>query len=336
MQNGEDILRRNDLWVNAYYSGAFVNADFKKNIKDGRLKWGTALSGAVYNSTVNANRHTLRLYGSYRKKYAPRKYFEFAPEFYRIKRAGINDNDAILTTPFSYTRLTLPFKLDFYRGNRSWLKTRAGYTYKVYDQFNNKNISYHAGFFGASLSKKWIDGQMERKLTFSSNVEGRLYKDLEEFIDEDEPDEPAETEQESRLWVYISNDLVYSLKPQNSPFELDLGLYTTIRLDRDFENGYLEFAPGIDGIYDMGNVKWKGSLRYVNRNHPDREVGETEQPLRYQFVRVSLEARMPIRDNLDFFARGNMVNRKSSNTSLGRGFRGYFNSRIEAGLVFKF
>lgn len=336
VQNGEDILRRNDLWVNAYYAGAFVNADFKKNIKDGRLKWGTAISGASYNSTVNANRHSFRLYGSYRKKYAPRKYFEFAPEFYRIKRQGINDNDAILTTPFSYTRITLPFKFDFYKGNRVWLKTRAGYTFKAYDKLNNKTISYHAGFVGASLSKKWIGNQVERKLTFSSNLEMRLYKDLEQFIDEEEPDEPGEVEQESRLWAYFSNDLVYDIKPQNSPIDLSLGLYTTIRFDRDWENGYLEFAPGLDANWRLRNMTLKGRVRYVNRNYPDREVGENEEPLRYQFVRANLEAQVPVRDNLDFFVRGNMINRKSSNTGLGRGFRGYFNSLIETGIVLKF
>jgi len=341
VQTGEDILRRNDLWINAYYAGAFVSADFKKEIKNGRMKWGTHLSGANYTSTANANRHSFRLYGSYRKKYAPRKYFEFAPELYRIKRAGVNDNDAILTTPFSYTRFTLPFKLDFYKGNRAWVKTRAGYTYKAYDkipfeEINNKSIRYHAGFVGVSVSKKWVDNQVERKLTFSSDIELRFYKDLEQFLDEEEPDEPGETEEESRFWTYITNDLVYDIKPANKPWELSLGLYTTIRLDREEENGYLEFAPGIDGTWQMAKMRLKGSLRYVNRNYPGREVGDTEEPLRYQFLRGSIEAQVPVRDNLDFFVRGNMVNRKSSNTALGRGFRGYFNSRFETGLVLRF
>lgn len=346
VQTDSDLLRRNDLWINASYAGAFFSADFRKDIKNGRLKWGARFSGANYNATVNANRHTIRWYGSYRKKYAPRKYFEFAPEFYRVQRQGVNDNDAILTTPFSYTRITLPFKLDYYRGNRVWLKTTAGYTFKAYDQFRNRSISYHAGFVGASLSKKWIDNQVERKLTFSSNLEMRLYRDddliflEEEFLAEDEEDiEPVdmtETERETRLWTYISNDLVYDIKPSRQPYELTLGVYTTLRLDRDQRNAYREWAPGISGSWQLPYMKLRGSLRYVNRKFPNRQMGEHDSPLRYQFVKAWLEAEVPLTDHMDFRVRGNVVNRNSSNTALTRAFRGYFNSMVEAGVVYRF
>ncbi len=343
VQTEDATLRRNDLWINGYFSEFFVNADFKKNTKDGRLKWGTALSGAVYSSTINANRHSYKLYGSYRKKYAPRKYFEFAPEFLRTKRQGVNDNDAVLATPFSYTRFTLPFKLDFYRGNLSWLKTAFGYRYKAYDQTNTGSISYHAGFAGLDLSKKWRKNQVETKLTFSTNLEVRAYRDstreFEEFdpddFDPEDREEADELDIETRLWTYVSNDLVYEIKPLKRPYELSFGLYTTLRLDRDQRNAYREWAPGISGGWDLEKVKLRGSLRYVNRSYPNRQVGESESPLTYQFVRASVQAEVPLTDHWDFRIRGNMINRKSSNTARTRAFRGYFNSLVEVGVVLK-
>ena len=151
IEGEEQDLFRNDLWLNAAYQGAFVQANFKKITPAGRWKLGAYVSGANYNSEINANRHAFRLNASYRTKYADRKYFEVAPELYRTKRAGINDQDAILATPFSYLKFTLPAKLDFYLRNKTWLKTTGGYIYKKFDDTNSRSVKYHAGFVGSSL-----------------------------------------------------------------------------------------------------------------------------------------------------------------------------------------
>lgn len=336
----EEMLFRNDLWVNAPYQGGFLSADFNKDLGKSRWKIGTYLSGANYNSRINANRHSFRLNVSYRTKYAARKYFEIAPSVYRVKRVGINDQDAILSTPFSYLRLTLPVKFDFYLKNKVWLKTTTGYLYRSYDRTNDRQLAYHAGFIGASLSKKWNTRESETKLTYTNRVEMRLYKNLEFFIDEPaevgDPTEPEEVEESSRIWTYISNDLEYSIKPVNKRFKLNMGLYSTIRLDSEEENSYIELAPGISGEWKLKNWTLSTDLSYVYRNYSEREVGEEEIPLQYKYIRGSVKAEVPLRKNMNFYMRSNLVNRASSNDLLTRGFREYFNSRVEMGVVLRF
>lgn len=336
----EETLFRNDLWINAPYQGGFLSADFNKDMGKSRWKIGTYLSGANYNSRINANRHSFRLNVSYRTKYAARKYFEIAPEVYRVKRVGINDQDAILSTPFSYFRLTLPVKFDFYLRDKVWLKTTAGYLYRSYDRTNDRQLSYHAGFMGGSLSKKWNTSNSETKLTYSNRIELRLYKNLEFFLDEPvetgDPSEPEEVEESSRIWTYISNDLEYSIKPFHQRFKLTMGLYSTIRLDSEEENSYKELAPGITGEWKLKNWTLSTDLSYVYRNYSEREVGEEEIPLQYKYIRGSVKAEVPLRKNMNFYVRSNLVNRASSNDLLTRGFREYFNSRVEMGIVLKF
>lgn len=340
IQGGEETLFRNDLWVSAPYQGGFLSADFNRDLGKSRWKIGTYISGANYNSRINANRHSLRLNVSYRTKYADRKYFEIAPEVYRIKRVGINDQDAILATPFSYFRFTLPVKFDFYLRNKVWLKTTTGYLYRSYDRTNDRQLNYHAGFIGASLSKKWKSDRSERKLTYSNRVEMRLYKNLEFFLDEPveagEPAEPAEVEESSRIWTYLSNDLEYSFKPADERFKLTMGLYTTIRLDSEEENSYKELAPGIRGEWKLNKWTLSSNLSYVYRNYSEREVGEEEIPLQYKYIRGSVKASVPLREKTNFYIKSNVVNRASSNDLLTRGFREYFNSRIEMGITLRF
>ncbi len=336
----EETLFRDELWVSAPYQGGFLSADFHKDLGKSRWKIGTYLSGANYNSRINANRHSFRLNLSYRTKYAARKYFEIAPTIYRVKRVGVNDQDAILSTPFSYLRLTLPVKFDFYLKNKVWLKTTTGYLYRSYDRTNDRQLAYHAGFIGASLSKKWSTRKSETKLTYTNRVEMRLYKNLEFFIDEPaeegDPTESEEVEESSRIWTYVSNDLEYSIKPGNKRFKLNMGLYSTIRLDSEEENSYMELAPGINGEWKLKNWTLSTDLSYVYRNYSEREVGEEEIPLQYKYIRGSVKAEVPLRKNMDFYIRSNVVNRASSNDLLTRGFREYFNSRFEVGVVLRF
>ncbi len=339
IRGAEETLFRNDLWVNAPYQGGFVSADFNRDLGKSRWKIGTYLSGANYNSRINANRHSFRLNISYRVKYASRKYFEVAPELYRIKRVGINDQDAILSTPFSYFRFTLPVKFDFYLKNKTWLKTTSGYLYRSYDRTNARQLSYHAGFIEAGLSKKWKSDKNETKLTYTNRVEVRLYKNLEFFLDEpDEPGDPAEpeeVEESSRVWTYLSNDLEYSIKPLHQNFKLTLGLYTTIRLDSEEENSYKELAPGIRTEWKLSRWTLSGNLSYVYRNFSEREVGEEEVPLQYKYIRGSVKASVPLGEKTNFYIKSNVVNRASSNDLLTRGFREYFNSRIEMGITLR-
>ena len=341
--DGDQVLRRADLWQNAFYEEGFISANMKRKTANGRWKLGTYFSAANYHSRVDANRHALRFDLSYRTKYAAKKYFEIAPQLYRIKRQGINDQDAVLTTPFSYMKFTLPVKFDFYLGDRKWLKTTGGYFYKAFDRFNNRNIAYHAVFLEAKYSKKWLNAGNETKLTYTGRSEFRFYKIQRlngEVVDPEEPIDPEDPDAEAnglsdRRWTYLSNDLEYSIKPAHDKYSLNLGLYTTIRLDGEEENSYFELAPGIEGTMNFTGWQLSGRLQYVNRNYPDREVGDEDMPLVYQYVRGSVKATVPIKKRTDFFVRANMVNRASSNNELTRGFREYFNSVVETGIVIR-
>ena len=336
-----ELLRRADLWTNAFYEEGFLSATMKRKTATGRWKLGSYFSAANYHSRVNANRHAFRFDLSYRTKYADKKYFEIAPQLYRIKRQGVNDQDAILTVPFSYVKFTLPVKFDFYLGDRKWLKTTSGYFYKSFDRFNNRQIAYHTAFLEAKFSKKWLKAGAETKLTYTGRTEFRFYRiesqNVPVFDPEDDLD-PADLEEgnhSNRQWTYISNDLEYSIKPASERYSLNLGLYSTLRLDAEEENGYFELAPGIESTLYFPGFELSGRLQYVNRSYPDREVGEEDLPLTYQYVRGSIKATMPIKKRTSFFVRANMVNRASSNTAQTRGFREYFNAVVETGLVIR-
>ena len=339
-----DLLLREDLWTSGFYQTAFLNGKFKKDEGHRRWKMGFKLSGSNYMTELNANRFTLGLDASYRVKFAKRKYFEVAPDFLRISQNGVSLDDAILRTPFSYTQLLIPVKLDFYLGNKAWLKTEVGYKYKNYDRQNpEEQLYYHAPFFGFRLSKKWENLNFMNKLTFSANAELRNYTDVRMSTVTGDPEEEEEDEEfdiitnGTRKWNYYRANLEYNIKPKEWLYEITFGLYTINRNDQSGRNGYFQVSPGVTASTQLKKLKVSGTARYSLRNYKNISAGEGAGNLQYKYFRLRLRAEAPLSKSTKWFTNFNYVNRESnrvSNTSLG--FRGYLNSLIETGISIKF
>ena len=338
LERNGDLLNRSELWDNATYQSIFLNNTFKKEFTSGRLRLDFDLSGGLYQTNLKANRYSFEIGASYRTKYSKRKYFEFAPNLTRVKRDGINQADAILSTPFSYLQMVVPVHFDFYLGNKAWLKTEAGYIYKIYDRQNGEKLFYHAPFAGASLSKKWETEKLVKKLTFSTIVQMRRYTDVDQASQSDSDDEElleGELVSKTRAWNYFKNSLEYSMTETNKRYALTFGLYHVSRIDLDESNSYHEISPGIKMEYRLGKIKLGGALKYSLRNYPELTPGEEndENPLRYNYLRGNIKVETLLKKGTNIFIKGNLINRTSSNVDvMMRGFRGYFNSFIETGI----
>lgn len=333
LKNGVE-MDRSQLWENALYERLFMSASFTRELENSRFKLNASLAGGNYHSRLNANRYSFSVKASYRTKYARKKYFELAPEVARIKQDGVNEADAVLRTPFSYVRFTLPLKFDFYLGNKVWFKTTTGYIFKNYDRDNGEQLYYHAGFAEVSLSKKWQSKTLTTKLTFSASAELRSYQDIRNSQGTD--GQPALDEQ-TRSWNYFRTNLEYDIKPAHERFGLTLGIYGTRRADRDTINSYQEWAPGAEAFTMINKVRLSANFRYSVRNYGYRLVGTEQELLQYNYLRSSIKAEMPLGKKLRFFVKGNLVDRLSNNdVETTRGFRGYFNSKVETGLTIRF
>ncbi len=338
LQRDGSFLGRNDLWDNATYQSVFLINSFKKELQNGRLKFDLNISGGLYQTSMKANRYAYKIGASYRTKYASKKYFEIAPVLTRVKREGVNQADAILRTPFSYTQLLIPIHFDFYLGNKAWLKTESGYLYKTYDRQPGEALFYHAPFTNLSLSKKWESNGIIKKMTFRTSVQLRRYTDINNTSGINPEEEEIDEEGGSRSWNYFRNGLEYDISAVDKSFGLTFGLYHVKRSDLEESNSYSEISPGVQFDKRFKGFKLSSGLKYSMRNYPELTPGEDndENQLRYRYFRGNIKAEFEMSKTTNFFIKANLVNRKSSNTTISSfGFRGYFNSAIETGIVIK-
>lgn len=351
LREGELVIRQ-DLLTSGFYEGISFGGDFEKEFEGGRWKLSFATSAANFHTTPDADRLTLNLKSSYRKRYAKGKYFEMAPSFTRRSQQGINESDGVLRTTFSYTRFNLPVHLDYYLGSKTWFKTETGYTFKAYDQNDlGEKVSYHAAYTGFGLSKKWEKDKVTSKLTFSGNLEYRHYTDLEVEEDgEEEDDEGVEENEtvprpnnpigfiaEERQWFFYRVNLEYNVKNGTSKFDYTIGLYYVGRGDSEQRFGYSEISPGISINYRAKGFSLNASTRYSMRKFRTLEVGENDELLRYKYLRTSLRLNVPLSKGKIWFIKGNLIDRQSSRTDISStAFRGYFNNSIETGITIRF
>jgi len=248
----EEFRSGTENWDNGTFQAISLNNTFKIEGERHKLKLKINGSLGLYQTEQNSNRYTFRIGTSYRLKYASKKYLEFAPELFRKRREGINTDNAVLATPFSYLLVRVPIGLDFYLGNKSWLKTEAGYLYKNYDKVNGEKLFYQAPYFEASYSKKWESDAGIKKLSLQSETQLRTYETLSIVIQEfDEEDEEEEIEEEilfnegSRNWTYQFTPLQLDFDKKNDGRKMVLGLYHISRIDQNSRSTYQEIGPGI-------------------------------------------------------------------------------------------
>ncbi|HAA21060.1 MAG TPA: hypothetical protein DCP28_20725 [Cytophagales bacterium] len=194
LERDGEVQGPDELWDNGTFQALQYRLQLERQLSAGRLKVAGGASGSLYQTEMNANRYAYDLSASYRVKYADRKYLEVAPQVDRIKRAGINLADAVIRTPFSYQRVLVPLHLDFYLGNRVWLKTQVGYLYKNYDRENGESLHYSAPVAELALSKKWLSEAHTQKVTFTGGAQLRHYVEYELTADAPLPNANDEEE----------------------------------------------------------------------------------------------------------------------------------------------
>ena len=329
----EELLSRSELWDNGTFQALSVHNTFKQEARNHRFKLKADGSLGIFQTEQNSNRYTFRLGASYRVKYAPRKYFEFAPELFRKKREGLNVDNAVLATPFSYLTIRMPIGLDFYLGNKAWIKAQTGYLYKEYDKPAGEKLFYHAPYFETTLSKKWDTGSLTKKLSLKSLTQFRAYETLS--LLEDEEDEPR-YRAGSRDWTYQFTTLLFDIsKGKNN--SLAIGFYHTSRLDQNQRSTYHELGPGLKSQNSVNKWHFSTGLRYSVRRYVRLAPGaDNDTPLRYQYVRATGEIIYAFTQQRMMFLKGNLVHRTSNNPNTeSLAFRGYTNGLLEMGLKWK-
>ncbi|GEM_PF-2312104 len=351
-QEDDEILLGEDIWVSGLFEGIGLSGSSLKTKNQARWKLNYSLDYANFHTEVNANLFDGRFSASYRTKYAKGKYWEFDPSLTRRSRQGTDESDAVLRTTLSYTRLNLPLHLDFYLGDKKWLKTESGYTFKTYDRAENgEQVSYHAAYTGVSLSQKWEGRSSVNKLNLFGQIEHRYYTDLKEDEDSEEFegeefDEEADDFidrgdiigliRDNRQWTFLRANVEWNSDNKNSPFEYTVGLYSTFRLDSENRFGYSELGPGIRARYKVGRVAISGSSSYRIRTFSNLNAADDNGKLQYQYLRSSLRLSFPVQKNITWFVQGNAVTRVSNrNVITSRAFRGYNYALVEAGVSIK-
>ncbi len=345
IEEGEAIERQ-DLWDNGTFQSLSLTNSLRC-VKD-QHKFKLNLNGSlgIFQTEDNANRHSYTLGASYRVKYATKKYFEFAPEYFRKKRQGLNEDQGVLATPFSYTQFRAPLSFDFYLGDGAWVKTELGYLIKSYDRPSDEILRYRAPFFGFSVSKKWtMEGHIS-KLTFNSTSQWRKYTELDRVSIEEDPefDNEDDDEQETdrfregeRNWSYYFNNLTYAFKASNKKLKAEIGLYSTFRSDVRAISNYLEVGPGISGTIQLGQLELSPGVRYSIRKYSRLAPGVGNNILlRYKYLRSRLKLAYPMGENVSLYGNYIMTHRDSNNPNLDRtAFREYFYAQGELGVRWK-
>lgn len=335
----DDELFREDLWDNGTFQSLSLQNGFKIEGKNHRIKLKVNGSLGLFQTEQNSNRYTYRIGASYRAKYASKKYFEFEPEFFRKKREGINTDNAVLATPFSYSLLRIPVAFDFYLGKKAWLKTQAGYLFKNYDKANGEKLLYHAPFFEAMYSKKWQSDRFIKKVSLTSTSQLRNYQtlslltDLEDF-DEDDPELELEYREGSRDWTYQFTTLKLDLTNINKSNSVALGLYHISRIDQNSRSTFNEIGPGIAYETTLQKIELKSSVRYTIRNYTRLAPGaENTTPLQYHYLRLNAALNYRLNKKSQIYCNTHFVNRTSNNPNLdAMSFRDYFNGYMEIGV----
>ena len=330
LMEDEELLNQSSLWDNGTFQRVALRNSWKKEGGKYKLKLKANGSLGLFQTEQNSNRYSYRIGTSYRLKYASKKYFELAPEVYRKRREGINSDNAVLATPFSFTLIEAPVGFDFYLGNKSWLKTQIGYMYKNYDKSNDEMLRYHAPFLEASISKKWVNELVSRKLTVRSLTQKRSYQTRSLVGDFDEE---LSFREGSRDWLYQFTTISYDFSFNDGATKLGLGMHQTSRIDQSGNNGFHEVGPGVKFSTKSSKVGFSTNAKYTIRRYISLAPGEeNDTPLKYNYLRLNAEVDYNLGSGKKIYARTKFINRTSNNPNIeSRSFRDYFNGFVEVG-----
>lgn len=323
-----DTMIREDMWQNSVFNEGFINLDGLFILKNGRLKLSADLRNNYYFQQQDAQKLYFKLKGSYRVKYARRKYFEIAPSFLRRVQDGVDQSDLVFSTRLSYQQIEVPLHADFYMGDKAWLKFDFRYRNRIFDAFNNQQTSYQSYFFQSEYKKSW-EGEKgwEKELAFEASIEYR--------------DQILQSTSTSKVLgdrqFLISN---FTATPSIGVNSERLKLSTPIELViyKDQPTGHLDYvgwssAIELESEFDRSGFTFEAE--YGSRLFRNFTL-DSGNLLQYTNWMLSGTAQIDINKNVEFQIKGRYLFRSSTRERLTTtAYRGYQTSYIQTGFKVK-
>ncbi len=326
-----ETLSRNQLWQNSVFNGFFIDTDYHKKWENSRLKISADLGLNLYYQQSQAHKNEYRLYASYRANYADNRYIEFAPEFKRKQQDGVNQNDLIYSTRLSYRQFEAPVHLDFYLGDRAWLKFEAKYRLKIYDQFDNNETRYSAYYLEALYKKKWKNPVVTHEISAETELQYRDQNNIA-FTAQNSPIIAA-----SRAFSKVEAGTAYKLKTSNSRFEIEFPVTATLVGDYPSGNlNYNEIEFGTDVQFYIAETRIKLGAERTLRNFSNFKT-QSGRSLNHQFWDFSFGLKAPLTTRLALTTKASFVTRNSNRERTNTfAYREYTTSYFQTGIEVKF
>jgi hypothetical protein len=324
-----DTMFREDMWQNSVYSEGFINLDGRFPTRNGRLKLSADVSNNYYYQQQDAQKLFFKFKGSYRVKYARRKYFEVDPSFSRRLQDGVDQSDLVFSTRLSYQQFELPAHFDFYMGEKAWLRFDLRFRNRVYDAFQNQQTVFQSYFFQSEYKKRWegLRG-WEQELIFEAYVE---YRD-QELISTGQSSSIVSARQ-----FLISN---FNATPSvgrisdhikvSAPFE-----FVVFKDQPTGSLDYIGWSSAVEIESEFDKSAFSIEAEYGNRLFRNFAV-DSGDLLQYTNWNLSGTASFNITKNLEFQIKGRYLIRDSSRDRLSTtAYRGFQTSYIQTGFKVK-
>jgi len=323
--------------VNASFQVVNVRNSLTYKRKKHRFKLYTKGAYSVFQTEEPSNSYALKIKAAYRVKYAKSKYFEFAPEFTKVDRGGLENVNEVLITLFSYERVKVPVSFDFYLGNRIWLKTDAGFIYKNYGKLNGEKLSYQDPYAQLKLSKRFVGEKTVKKLSYRTAFHRRRYATLSNPGDIAEFDELSFEGDEFRAgtlnWNFLFNTISFTVEDSTKKQSLAVGLHHISRLDQRNQSTYHEFGPSVALTKRKNRFQYELRTRYTFRNYPRFDPNGDELYLKYTYLKLNATVFYDLKKNTRLYVRGDLFRRTSNNTNrASMSFRDFNRPSVQLGV----
>ncbi|MCG2590852.1 hypothetical protein [Rhodohalobacter sulfatireducens] len=325
-----DTLARKQLWQNSIYNEFYIESDYYREWAENRLKLSADVGTDLYYQQSQAHRFNYRLLSSFRSNFLDGVYIELAPELRRERQDGVDRTDLVFSTRLSYHQLEAPLHLDFYLGNKTWLKFEGKYRYKAYDQFDNQQTKYNAYTAEAEFKKSWDQGE---RFNHEFEIESMaLYRDqrITEFETQDSP-----LDYRDREFTKIELGVIYTLENKSDAFEIEFPVQGTVFYDHPTSNlDYKEIEFGTDIEFRLRQSTISMSLEHTLRDFKNFEV-DGGKTLYYSYWNGDIEIEIPVISGVYLKSIAAFTTRNSTRERLTSAFyRAYTTSYLQTGVIF--
>ena len=325
-----DTLQRNRLWQNSSFNELTADIRYEFDWENSRLRLESDLSTNLYHQAAEAHEFSYDLGASYRSNFADGKYIEVSPEYSRKKQDGVEATDPVFSSRLSYSQVRIPLELDFYLGNRAWLRFETMFRNRQYDRRNDKQTSYNAYYF-ESLFKKSIDdrGRFDHEFEVENQIR---YRD-QVTTDFDNP--AASPEENFRQFTKIETQALYRLQNREGIFDIEFPVVGTLFYDHPSGNlDYREIEFGTEIDVDLGRTEFSAGIERTLRSFNNFDIGDSGNTLFYAYWTGQAEIEYAITRNINLHAKARYITRTSTRERLTTAFyREYTNSYIQSGIT---